>query len=192
MARKGLWRLWQRNWPVVAVLAVLAAVAGVHLVALRLSRQTAVYQTTNYSSLKEGLYQGGHLAEPPPGTQAVLNVGELEDPYTMSVHHWKMIPDRAPAPTLDWLREQVEFIDEQRRAGRPVFVHCVAGISRSSLVTTAYLMWRDRCTRDEALARIRTRRPIAEPNQVFMELLAEWEKTLLIPAGKSPTGKTSR
>ena len=35
--------------------------------------------------------------------------------------------DAEPAPTLDWLRVQVEFIDAERAAGRTVYVHCRNG-----------------------------------------------------------------
>src|SRR5947209_18966007 len=146
----------RRYWLVLAMVTAILAVL-VYLAADRLSPNES-YSRTNYSRIEDDLYLGGMLAEPPPGTRAVLNVCETEDPYRAEVHRWQPIPDAAPAPDLDWLRHQVEFIDEQRRAGRPVFVHCHAGISRGGMVVTAYLMFRDRCTRDEALALIRTKR----------------------------------
>jgi hypothetical protein len=139
--------------------------------------QTDSYSRTNYSLIEEGLYLGGLLDEPPPGTRAVLNVCETEDPYHAEVHRWEPIADTAPAPGLEWLRRQVDFITEQRRAGLPVFVHCRAGVSRGGMVVTAYLMSRDGCTRDEALAVIRAQRPSVRPNQAFMERLLEWERS---------------
>jgi hypothetical protein len=136
------------------------------------------YSTTNYSQIEDGLYLGGFLGEPPPGTRAVLNLCERKDPYEAEVHRWESIPDSAPAPSIDWLRKQVDFVDQQRQAELPVFVHCAAGISRSGLVTAAYLMARDGCSRDQALATIRARRHIVSPNPAFMQLLLEWEETL--------------
>jgi protein-tyrosine phosphatase len=121
---------------------------------------------------------GGTVAEPPPGTRAVLNLCEQEDPYQAEVHRWDPIPDAAPAPDLDWLRRQTAFVDEQRRAGRPVYVHCAAGVSRAGLVTAAYLMQRDGLSRDEALTYLRARRSVVNPNPAFMELLLEWEAFL--------------
>lgn len=135
----------------------------------------------NYSRIEDGLYVGGVCAAPPPGTRAVLNVGELEDPYEAEVHRWSPIPDTPPPPSLAWLRKQVDFVATQRRAGRPVYIHCQAGISRSVMVTTAYLMYRDGIPRDQALDQIRAKRPSAGPNPAFMKLLAEWEKTLRTP-----------
>jgi hypothetical protein len=170
-------RLLARHWFVSVLIAALSGVLIVHLVAERTERLShrESYPRSNYSCIEEGLYLGGILEEPPPGTRAVLNVCETRDPYEAEIHQWKPIPDAVPAPSLDWLREQVEFIDRQRRGGLPVFVHCRAGVSRSCMVVAAYLMRRDACTRDEALALIRTKRSLVGPNPAFMELLLQWE-----------------
>jgi protein-tyrosine phosphatase len=132
----------------------------------------------NYSLVEDGLYQGGYVKAPPFGAQAVLNLCETEDLYRAEVHDWVPIPDASPAPDLDWLRRRVEFVDAQRRAGRTVYVHCWAGVSRSGMVVTAYLMFEHRWTREEALAFVRSRRPVTRPNPAFMELLGEWEQAL--------------
>jgi protein-tyrosine phosphatase len=79
---------------------------------------------------------------------------------------------------LNWLRSQVAFVDEQRKAGLPVYVHCRAGVNRSVTVVAAYLMWRDRLSRDQALALIQSKRPRAGPFEVYREYLSEWEKSL--------------
>ena len=127
---------------------------------------------------EDGLYLGGYVPEPPPGTRAVLNLCESADPYAAEVHKWSAIADAAPAPSIDWLREQVEFIDAQRAAGLPTYVHCRNGVSRGGMVMVAYLMWKHRSTRDDALAFVRTHRPQVRPNPAFMELLAEWDKVV--------------
>jgi protein-tyrosine phosphatase len=129
------------------------------------------------------LYVGGLVPAPPPGTRAVLNLCETEDPYRAEVHKWEPIRDAEPAPTTDWLREQVAFVTAQREAGRPVYVHCRNGASRSIMVVTAYLMARDGVSRDEALARVRGKRPEARPNPGFLRLLKEWEGARTPPAG---------
>lgn len=135
------------------------------------------YPRGNFSEIEDGLWLGGMVAEPPAGTRAVLNVCETPDCYSAEVQRWAPIADLGPAPTLDWLREQVGFIDEQRKAGRPVYVHCRAGVNRSVMVVAAYLMWRDRLSRDEALAVIREKRPRAGPFEVYKTFLADWEKS---------------
>ena len=132
----------------------------------------------NYSLIEEGLYMGGNAFEPPPGTQAVLNLCEMKDPYACEIHVWDKIRDSAPAPSIDWLKEKVAFVEAQRRAQRTTFVHCFQGASRSGLVVAAYLMHEHHWSRDEAIAFIRTKRPQMRPNPAFLELLSEWERVL--------------
>lgn len=167
-------RHWSRTyWLIAALLAVLLTALAFNWIVNR-----AWLETPNYSQVENGLYLGGRVSEPPPGTQAVLNLCEQEDSYRVGVSQWEAIRDGAPAPSLDWLRQRVEFIDAQRRAGLTVFVHCDAGISRSGMVAVAYLMRRDGLSRDEALQLLRNRREVVRPNQAFMALLTEWEHSL--------------
>jgi hypothetical protein len=185
-------RLWRRYWPALLAAAT-ALVAVVVLLVLdwpfrreppaEPARGTA--EEANYSRIEDDLFMGGFVDSPPPGTRAVLNLCEQEDPYQAEVHRWDPIPDGSPAPELEWLRRQAEFVDRQRRAGLPVYVHCAAGISRSGLVVVAYLMQRDGLTRDQALAYVRARRPRVNPNPAFMALLLEWEAELRTRQRKS-------
>jgi hypothetical protein len=135
----------------------------------------------DYSQVADGLYIGARVDKPPPGTRAVLNLCELEDPYRCEFETWpkSKIPDSGPAPSKKWLREQVEFVDTQRRAGVPVYIHCMAGVSRAAMVTTAYLMFKYGWDRDEAIEFLKTKRPQVNPNPAFMELLLLWDAELL-------------
>jgi hypothetical protein len=164
---------WRRYWPVAAVALGVLTVVTVHVAVDRFTREPP-----NYTRIEDGLWLGGYVAEPPPGTQAVLNVCETEDHYQVESHKWEPIRDAEPIPSLDWLRTQVGFIASERAAGRTVFVHCMNGISRSGMVLAAYLMRRESWTRDQALEFLRSRRPGVRPNPAFMELLLEWERTL--------------
>ena len=132
----------------------------------------------NYTQIEAGLYMGGSVAEPPPHTEAVLNLCEMKDSYECVVHVWDPIRDSAPAPKIEWLKEKVAFVEAQQNAGRTTFVHCFQGASRSGLVVTAYLMRKHHWTRDKAMAFIRTKRPQLRPNPAFMELLREWEASI--------------
>jgi protein-tyrosine phosphatase len=138
----------------------------------------------NYSLIRDGLYQGGYVKTPPPKTKAVLNLCRVADPYKVEAHVWEPIKDTTPAPSITWLKKQVKFIDEQRQAGKTVYVHCRNGVSRSGMVVVAYVMYKDKLPRDKALALVRTKRPITRPNPAFMERLLEWERVLEI--GKKP------
>jgi hypothetical protein len=121
-------RKWRRYWPIVGVAIAASIVAGTYWELERRSREPP-----NYTRIEEGLWLGGLVREPPPGTQAVLNLCESEDPYRAELHSWVPIPDSEPAPSLDWLREQVGFVESARAKGLVVYVHCRAGISRSGI-----------------------------------------------------------
>ena len=137
----------------------------------------------DYSRVEEGLYIGGSVDRPPRGTQAVVNVCGRPDPYQVGPSLWAPLYGGGPGaaasePTLDFLRRVVGFIDEQRRAGRTTYVHCMVGQNRSGAVVTAYLMQEHGMGRDEALAFLQQRRPVVQPDPTLLKLLAEWERVL--------------
>jgi len=161
------------SWPILALIAAALVVLIVNLTVDRLTREPP-----NYSQIEDGLWLGGFVAQPPRGTEIVLNLCESEDPYRVEQHRWEPIRDAEPVPSLDWLRGQVEFIESERVNGRVVFVHCRNGVSRSGMVVAAYLMRREGWSRDQALEFLRARRPVVRPNPAFMQLLLEWERSL--------------
>ena len=82
------------------------------------------------------------------GIEAVVNL--LESWYADNVLEEKEVgfhvlhsptPD-FDAPTLDRLQDIVQWIDAQIAAGRKVLVHCYAGIGRTGVVLTAYLLYK--------------------------------------------------
>jgi dual specificity phosphatase 12 len=76
---------------------------------------------------------------------------------------------------LDHLEACLEFIEKGRSEGE-ILVHCVAGVSRSAAVITAYLMRLDRCTVDEALASLQQVSSKVYPNYGFMQQLQLFEE----------------
>jgi hypothetical protein len=156
------------------LILLLVACIGCWLILLAL--ESIYSEKGEFDEIEPGHFMGGYAMVPPPGTEAVLNLCEVEDSYRCEAHVWEPIRDAAPAPTIAWLAKQVEFIETQQAAGRTTYVHCFQGVSRSGLVVTAYLMRKNRWTRDEALAFVRAHRPQARPNPAFMELLSEWER----------------
>ena len=158
-----------------SVIAGLVVAVGV----LALVRQSFPPKKENYSAIEPGLYMGGSVEAPPPGTKVVINLCEIEDPYTVDRNVWESIPDGEPAPSLDWLRKMVAVVDEEQQAGRQTYVHCFAGISRSGMVVAAYEMFKNHWTRDQALEFIRSKRPQVKPNPAFMQRLLEWEHEVL-------------
>jgi hypothetical protein len=153
--------------------AVVLAVAAVALFAA-----WWVQESPNYSQIEPGLYVGGYVEAPPPGTGFVLNLCREDDPYRAEHHLHEPIRDAAPAPSLEWLERMVDLVEEHRQAGRTVFVHCRAGASRSGMVALAYLMREHGWSLEEALAEARRRRDVIRPNPAFKELLRRWERHL--------------
>jgi len=135
-----------------------------------------VDEDPNYTLIEDGLYMGGVVRRPPPGTRAVLNLCERADSYGADYVLWQPIRDAEPAPDLDWLRRMVDFVARHRQAGGTVYIHCRNGVSRSGLVTVAYLMLKNGWTRDQALKFVRGARPEARPNPAFMDRLKQWER----------------
>lgn len=172
-------RRWLRAWPVAVVVVATVVVIAVHVIAERITREPP-----NYSRIEDGLWLGGNLAEPPPGTQAVLNLCESADRYHVESERWAPIRDAEPVPSLEWLREQVQFIETERATGRVVYVHCQNGVSRSGMVVVAYYMARNSWSRDEAMEFVKSRRPGLRPNPAFMRLLSEWEQSLKDKGGR--------
>lgn len=164
----------RRRWPwLVGGVLTLAALA-VALVALdRFTREPP-----NYAEVEPGLFVGGDVADPPPGASAVLNLCESEDRYRAAFHEWHPIRDASPAPSLEWLRDRVAFVETHRAAGRVVYVHCRNGVSRSVTVVTAYLMKSRGLSFPNALAEVKAKRDLARPNPAFRELLVAWETPL--------------
>ena len=129
----------------------------------------------NYAEVEPGLWMGGDTDLPPPGTYAVLNLCEKEDPYRTDVYVWDPIRDAKPAPSIKWLKKHVDWVETHHGTGKTTFVHCFQGRSRSGLVVTAYLMRKHSWSRDDAIDKIREKRPEIKVNAAFMELLKEWE-----------------
>jgi atypical dual specificity phosphatase len=69
-----------------------------------------------------------------------------------------------------WMRAE---LDKQPSAR--ILVHCKAGVSRSASLVIAYLIMEHGYTYDAALAEVRERREIANPNPSFEEQLRSME-----------------
>ncbi|XP_026803210.2 protein phosphatase Slingshot homolog 3 isoform X1 [Pangasianodon hypophthalmus] len=63
------------------------------------------------------------------------------------------------------------FINEARKSGQSVLVHCKMGVSRSASTVIAFLMKQQGWTLEDALNHVRERRPIVQPNDSFLKQL---------------------
>ncbi|XP_052006080.1 protein phosphatase Slingshot homolog 3-like isoform X2 [Xyrauchen texanus] len=70
------------------------------------------------------------------------------------------------------------FIDEARKRGQAVLVHCKMGVSRSASTVIAFVMKQQGWTLDHALNYVRERRPIVQPNEGFLKQLQTYSGIL--------------
>jgi protein-tyrosine phosphatase len=72
------------------------------------------------------------------------------------------------------------FIDDALSNNGHVLIHCAQGVSRSGAVLVAYLMRKNGISFEEAMAIVRPKRPIVNPNWHFQEQLELYGKLLKI------------
>lgn len=94
-------------------------------------------------------------------------------------HRSVRVEDVPSADLATHFEAVTEYIEGARLAGRPVLVHCVAGVSRSVSVILAYLVRYQKMTLDDAFKHVKAQRPCALPNIGFWDQLFEWEVRFL-------------
>ncbi|MBI3932065.1 MAG: dual specificity protein phosphatase family protein [Acidobacteria bacterium] len=95
---------------------------------------------------------------------------EGADPWTFEAFLWLPTVDHDP-PSQVHFQMGVAFLRQCERARMPAFVHCMAGVGRSSALVLAHLLagpFRERGTRP-ALDFLCARRPVANPNPEQVE-----------------------
>lgn len=88
-------------------------------------------------------------------------------------YHSIQIDDACDADMTRHLQGAIQFILNAHAQGRNVFIHCAAGISRSTTVACAFMMTKHQIRFEEALERIRESRQCACPNLGFQKQLKE-------------------
>lgn len=80
-------------------------------------------------------------------------------------------------PTLAQLRMGSAFIDEAVRAGKMVLIHCHAGVGRSALLCTCYLVYTG-MSAEEAWQTVKAKRTIAYLNSRQQAMLEQFAATM--------------
>lgn len=91
---------------------------------------------------------------------------------------WLDVEDVEEEPLDIYFEYVCKAIDEVRGSGKATLVHCMAGVSRSATLAAAYLMWHYKWTAAQALAFLKERRPVVDPNEGFRRQLAAWEEKI--------------
>ncbi|CAA2994697.1 dual specificity phosphatase 1-like [Olea europaea subsp. europaea] len=136
--------------------------------------------------IEEGLYLGSLGAAHDKSTLKRLNVTHiLTVAHSLSPAHpndfiYKTIPvmDREDVDISQYFSECFKFIEEAKKTGGAVLVHCFAGRSRSVTIVVAYLMMKNGMNLSEALEHVKRKRPVASPNSGFISQLQNFERSL--------------
>jgi len=79
---------------------------------------------------------------------------------------------------FDYFMKFWNFMKKCEQNKITVFVHCRAGISRSSTIVVSYLMKKNKWKRDKSIKFLRKCRSIINPNKSFKKQLFMWEYVL--------------
>ena len=76
-----------------------------------------------------------------------------------------------------------DFIDAKLIEGKPIYVHCQEGISRSATIVIMYLMRKYNCSYQSTYDYVKSKRLCVDPNIGFVSQLHELEKQLILVHG---------
>lgn len=133
--------------------------------------------------LPRSLYFGGQRAADNPvelskvGVTHLVNLTDSADESRAGhmEHFVWPLSDHRTEDIVTNLPLVITWIDRVILSGGVVFVHCKEGVSRSSAVVVAYLMFKFRIPFEDALARVKCSRPSACPNLGFTKQLIALE-----------------
>ena len=112
--------------------------------------------------------------------QAIVTMTEMALPedWIRNIGYLHVPTPDLTAPDLDQLDEAVGFIHEQILHGRPVMVHCAAGLGRAGTVLACYFVKHHGYSADAAIAMIRERRPGSIQSEAQETAINYYEKRL--------------
>ena len=82
------------------------------------------------------------------------------------------IEDSYDQELLIYLNKAFEFIDSSEK----IFIHCVAGVSRSPSIVIGYLIYNAKLEFEEAFRLVKSKRYMSTPNKNFIKQLKDFEK----------------
>jgi len=94
-------------------------------------------------------------------------------------YHQLDLVDNPGANIAKYFIETIKFIDEALSMGHRVLVHCVGGVSRSSSVVIAYIMFKLALTFEKAFDLVKERHERTNPNPGFASQLKLFEVCVL-------------
>lgn len=123
------------------------------------------------------------------GITHVLNcVGFVSPEYFKSdlVYKTLWLQDSPSEDITSILYDVFDYFEDVREQGGRVFVHCCQGVSRSTSLVIAYLMWREGQSFEDAFQYVKAARGVTNPNMGFACQLLQCQKRVhAVPASPS-------
>jgi len=112
------------------------------------------------------------------GVTHILRVVPHEEPPYPDDFTYKevKIADQGSTCIGYFFDESIKFMDDAIQNGGTVFVHCLAGVSRSATFVCAYLMQKNQWGFEKTLEFVKEKRKCVNPNSGFRTHLALFEK----------------
>ncbi|KAG9457988.1 hypothetical protein H6P81_002496 [Aristolochia fimbriata] len=159
----------------------------------RVSKLLQAFLVTKYAKednipckIEEGLFLGSvgvacnkELLKSLNVTHILVVAQSLEPAHPNDFIYKKIEVLDSPQTNLEqYFSECFDFINEAKRSGGGVLVHCFAGRSRSVTIILAYLMKTHHMSLSQALDLVKGRRPEISPNHGFITQLRKFERAL--------------
>ena len=142
-----------------------------------------MFSSTDIDQIIPNLYLGSIFAATNLGTLEdnkithVLTMGNYMEPKFPDKFVYKVwqLDDEESENIKQYFHEGIEFIQDALNEGGTVFVHCAAGVSRSSSMVWAYLMKANQWKFYKSLSFVQEKRWVVCPNTGFQKQLQEFE-----------------
>ncbi|KAI4373018.1 hypothetical protein MLD38_011188 [Melastoma candidum] len=148
-------------------------------------REKIAFFDKECSKVAEHIYLGGDVVArnreilKQNGITHILNcVGFVCPEYFKGdfVYRTLWLQDSPSEDITSILYDVFDYFEDVREQKGKVFVHCCQGVSRSTSLVIAYLMWREGQSFDDAFQFVKSARGIADPNMGFACQLLQCQK----------------
>jgi protein-tyrosine phosphatase len=125
-----------------------------------------------YLGCIDGFYDFSYLKS--QNITHILSLCPMENIADDFIHKTISVDDIPSENICKYFKEAIEFIETSEK----VYVHCMAGVSRSPTIVISYIMWKERLAYNQAYFKVKNKRKFIYPNEGFCTQLKEFEKNL--------------